>query len=214
MPPIQTLPDPPNFLTPKTYARHITALCTADPDLAAVVDRFGHPPFWTREPGFVTLVHIILEQQVSLASAQAALDRLKIEADPLTPESLLSLDDETLRRVGFSRQKMRYARLLAHAVLSGELDLDGMGALPDAEAHSALTALKGIGPWTADVYLLMALRRADMWPIGDRALVVAMREVKGLDHDPSQVEMAEIGAAWRPVRAVAARILWHHYLSR
>ena len=179
-----------------------------------MVDRFGLPPFWTREPGFVTLVHIILEQQVSLASAQAALDRLKIEADPLTPESLLSLDDETLRRVGFSRQKTRYARLLAHAVLSGDLNLDGMVDLPDHEAQSALTALKGIGPWTADVYLLMALRRADMWPIGDRALVVAAREVKGLDHDPSPAEMREIGAAWQPVRAVAARILWHHYLSR
>lgn len=201
-------------LTPESYTHHITALCTADPDLAAVVDRFGLPPFWTREPGFVTLVHIILEQQVSLASAQAALDRLKIEADPLTPESLLSLDDETLRRVGFSRQKTRYARLLAHAVLSGDLNLDGMVDLPDHEAQSALIALKGIGPWTADVYLLMALRRADMWPIGDRALVVAAREVKGLDHDPSPAEMDTIGAAWQPVRAVAARILWHHYLSR
>ncbi|MBP7961703.1 MAG: DNA-3-methyladenine glycosylase 2 family protein [Caldilineaceae bacterium] len=211
---MQTHPAPPNSLTPESYAHHITALCAADPDLAGVVDRFGPPPFWTREPGFVTLVHIILEQQVSLASAQAALDRLKIEADPLTPQSLLALDDETLRRVGFSRQKIRYARLLAHAVLTGELDLDGMAHLPDAEAQSALTALKGIGPWTADVYLLMALRRADMWPIGDRALVVAAREVKGLDHDPSAAEMGEIGEAWRPVRAVAARILWHHYLSR
>ncbi len=201
-------------LTPETYAHHIAALCNQDPDLAAVVDRFGPPPFWTREPGFVTLVHIILEQQVSLASAQAALDRLKVEADPLIPQSLLALDDETLRRVGFSRQKTRYARLLAEAILTGGLDVDGLAALPDAEAQSALTALKGIGPWTADVYLLMALRRADMWPIGDRALVVAAREVKGLDHDPSATEMSEIGEAWRPVRAVAARILWHHYLSR
>ena len=211
---MQTHPVPPNSLTPATYAHHITALCTADPDLAQVVARFGPPPFWTREPGFVTLVHIILEQQVSLASAQAALDRLKIEADPLTPESLLSLDDETLRRVGFSRQKTRYARLLAEAVLTGALDVDGLAALTDDEAQSALIALKGIGPWTADVYLLMALRRADMWPVGDRALVVAAREVKGLDHDPSPAEMGEIGAAWQPVRAVAARILWHHYLSR
>ena len=206
--------DLPTSLTPETYTDHITALCNQDPDLAQVVHRFGPPPFWTREPGFVTLVHIILEQQVSLASAQAALDRLKVEADPLTPQSLLALDDESLRRVGFSRQKSRYARLLAEAVLTGTLDLDGMAALPDDAAQSALTALKGIGPWTADVYLLMALRRADMWPIGDRALVVAAREVKGLDHDPSPAEMMEIGAAWQPVRAVAARILWHHYLSR
>lgn len=211
---MSSLPAWPNRLTSDTYARHVIALCTADPDLATVVDRFGPPPFWTREPGFVTLVHIILEQQVSLASAQAALDRLKGVADPLTPASLLALDDDTLRRVGFSRQKMGYARLLAQAVLAGDLDLDRLVTLPDDEARTALTALKGIGPWTADVYLLMALRRADMWPVGDRALVVAVREVKGLDHDPTPAEMGQIGEAWRPVRAVAARILWHHYLSR
>lgn len=209
-----TLPDPPNALTPETYTRHITALCAGDPDLARVVERHGPPPLWVWEEGFVGLLHTILGQQVSQASAQAVLDRLKMAADSLTPESLLALDDETLRRVGLSRQKIRYARGLAQALLAGDLDLDRVAALPDAAAHAALTALPGIGPWTADVFLIMSLRRADVWPVGDRALVVASRQVKGMDHDPSPGEMDQIGAAWRPVRAVAARILWHHYLSR
>ena len=209
-----TLPDPPNALTPETYTHHITALCAGDPDLAQVVERHGLPPLWVWEEGFPGLIHTILGQQVSQASAQAVLDRLKMAADSLTPKSLLALDDETLRRVGLSRQKTRYARGLAQAVLAGDLDLDRVAALPNDQVRSALIALPGIGPWTADVFLVMCLRRADVWPVGDRALVVATREVKGLRHDPSPAEMDQIGAAWRPLRAVAARILWHHYLSR
>lgn len=201
-------------LTEPLFQHQVAKLCRQDLDLATVVHRFGPPPFWRRDPGFQTLVHIILEQQVSLASAQAALDRLLALVCPLTPAGFLELDDVTLRAVGFSRQKSRYCRLLAQAILTGQLDLDGLAVLEDEAARQVLLAQTGIGPWTAEIYLLMVLRRPDAWPLGDRALVVAAREVKGLEQDPSTEELARLGEAWRPWRAVAARILWHHYLSR
>jgi len=200
-------------LTPALFHHALAVLAEADADLAAIHTRLGPPPFWTREPGFPTFVHIILEQQVSLASAQAAFDRLRAVANPLTPERFLELDDATLRNIGFSRQKLDYCRLLARALIAGELDLIALHEMPDAAVRDQLLQRKGIGPWTADVYLLMALRRSDIWPIGDRALVVAVREVKGLPHDPTPVEMEMFGTAWQPWRAVAARLLWHHYLN-
>lgn len=188
-------------------------LAQTDPDLASIFHRLGTPPLWDREPGFPTLVYIILEQQVSLASAKAAFERLCAVTDPLTPESLLELDDEAMRAVGFSRQKARYSRGLAEAILAGTFDPEALPSLADEEVRMRLVSLKGIGQWTADVYLLMVLRRPDIWPIGDRALVVAVREVKGLEADPSPEKMEELGEAWRPWRSVAARLLWHHYLN-
>ena len=187
-------------------------LTAQDADLAAIVQRWGPPPLWAREPGFPTLVHIILEQQVSLASARAAFDRLLALTTPLTPTRFLELDDATLRAVGFSRQKTGYSRHLAQAIVTGAFDIDGLAALPDDAARTALVARKGIGPWTADIYLLMCLGRPDVWPVGDLALQVAMQSIKGLAQRPTVVEMEKIGEAWRPWRAVAARLLWHHYL--
>jgi DNA-3-methyladenine glycosylase II len=195
------------------FASALSALTTLDADLSLVVERHGPPPFWTREPGFATLALIILEQQVSLASARAAYDRLEAATAPLTPESLLSLDDETMRTVGFSRQKAGYARGLAQHVLDGRLDLDNLGELSEDEAYRQLLQVKGIGPWSAQVYLLMALRRPDIWPLGDLALVIAMQGLKQLAQRPTADEMAALAEPWRPWRAVAARILWHHYLS-
>ena len=200
-------------LTTESLLSAIEELAARDADLARVYARLGAPPLWEREPGFATLIHMILEQQVSLASAKAAFDKLLSVAKVLTPETFLALDDAQLRSMGFSRQKMRYGRFLAQALLDGSLDLEGVAALPDEEARAELCKLKGIGPWTADVYLLMVLRRVNVWPIGDRALVVAAREVKGLAADPSPAEMETLGEAWRPYRAVAARLLWHHYLN-
>jgi DNA-3-methyladenine glycosylase II len=203
------------FLEPLTEARlleGVAVLTAQDADLAAVVHRWGPPPLWAREPGFPTLIHIILEQQVSLASARAAFDRLLALATPLTPTRFLELDDATLRTVGFSRQKTGYSRHLAQAIVTGEFDIDGLGTLPDDAARTALVARKGIGPWTADIYLLMCLGRPDVWPVGDLALQVAMQSIKGLAQRPTVVEMEKIGEAWRPWRAVAARLLWHHYL--
>jgi DNA-3-methyladenine glycosylase II len=188
-------------------------LTAQDPDLAGVIARFGYPPLWPREPGFPTLLKLILEQQVSLASAQAAYDRLLGVVGMLTPERLLALDDETLRVVGFSRQKARYARLLAEAVLSGSLDVDALPRLDNESVRAELQKITGIGPWTAEVYLLMALLRPDVWPRGDIALASAAQQVKGLPSRPSQTELHDLAEQWRPWRAVAARILWHHYLS-
>ncbi len=204
----------PAALTEASFATAIAELARRDPALARIIHDHGHPPFWVRPPGFTTLVHIILEQQVSLASAQAALDKLLGLTSPLTPENFLAHSDETLRAAGFSRQKTRYCRLLASALLTGELNLDTLPTLPDEQAHTALTALTGIGAWTADIYLLMALRRPDTWPAGDLALQVAVQRIRNLPARPASPDMPALAENWRPWRAVAARILWHDYLSR
>ena len=188
-------------------------LAARDPALGAVAARYGPPPLWAREPGFPTLVHLILEQQVSLSSAQAAFDRLRAVADPLTPAAFLALDDAALLAIGFSRQKARYGRALAAAVQDGSLDLGGLHALDDEGVDATLTAVPGIGPWTATIYRLMVLLRPDAWPVHDIALAQAIAEVRGLDRRPSADEMRDLAEGWRPWRAVAARILWHHYLS-
>ena len=192
----------------------VQELAAHDADLAEIVARHGPPPLWDREPGFPTLLHIVLEQQVSLASARAAFDRLRVVADPLTPSRFLELTDAELLAIGFSRQKARYGRALAEAIDTGELDLDGLASIEDDAVHRTLQAIPGIGPWTSTIYLLMVLGRPDVWPAGDMALAAAVAEVKGLDHRPDATEMTELGAAWRPWRSVAARLFWHDYLAR
>lgn len=206
--------SPSAVLTEELLARGVRILSRRDPDLARIVKTHGPPPMWARRPGFSTLIHIILEQQVSLASARAAYLRLRAAISPITPRRFLTLSDARLKAVGFSRQKTGYGRGLARAILDGQLDLDGLKRLDDASARSALLALRGIGPWTADIYLLMALRRPDVWPHGDLALAVAAQRVKSLSARPSYDELASMSDAWRPWRAVAARLLWHDYLSR
>jgi DNA-3-methyladenine glycosylase II len=200
-------------LTAATLTHALADLTSRDPLLARIVAVYGPPPLWPREPGFGTLLHIILEQQVSLASAQAAFDRLLIVAAPLTPERFLALDDATLKTVGFSRQKITYGRSLAQAILSRQLDLDGLTGQDDDAARAALVRVKGIGRWTADIYLLLALRRPDVWPSGDLALAAAVQGALGLSTMPRPAELETIGEQWRPWRAVAARLLWHFYLS-
>ncbi len=184
-----------------------------DPNLAKVVETYGPPPLWDREPGFPSLLKIILEQQVSLQSAQATYDKLVARLGNLTPESFLTLNDVELKEDGFSRQKSRYGRILAQSIIDGSTDLFALEELSDAEVAEKLTSLTGIGPWTAGIYLLMILCRPDVWPRGDLALLKAMKEVKGLEDVPDNETAAEIAEAWSPWRSVAARILWHHYLS-
>jgi DNA-3-methyladenine glycosylase II len=188
-------------------------LAGRDADLARVVEAFGPPPLWAREPGFGTLVYIILEQQVSLASARAAYQRLSAAISPLSPENFLTLEDETLKAIGFSRQKTTYGRILARAILEGALDLDRLEGLEDDEVRVEMTRIKGIGRWTADIYLMEALLRPDIWPTGDLALAAAVRRVKNLDAVPGPAVLHELGEAYRPWRAVAARLFWHYYLS-
>ncbi|HZH89257.1 MAG TPA: hypothetical protein VEX70_01430 [Pyrinomonadaceae bacterium] len=204
----------PKILDSKSYAEGLRYLAGRDPDLARLFSEFGTPPEWFREPGFPTLVHIILEQQVSLASARVAFTRLLSLASPLTPERFLALGDAELKGAGFSRQKTLYGRHLAQAVIEGRLNLESFGRLGDAEVKAELTRVKGIGAWTADIYLLMSLRRPDAWPAGDLALAVALQEVRRLPSRPAPANLATIAEEWRPWRAVAARLLWNYYLNR
>lgn len=206
-------PAPPPPLSAEALDQALQSLAARDPILARLLAEFGPPPMWAREPGFPTLLRTILEQQVSLASARAAYEKLLVIATPLTPERLLELSDSELKAVGFSRQKARYGRELAAAIASGQLNLDGLHALDDEDARAELTRVKGIGRWTADIYLLLALRRSDIWPAGDLALATAVRQAMGLAATPDSARMEVIGATWRPWRAAAARLLWHYYLS-
>jgi DNA-3-methyladenine glycosylase II len=200
-------------LSESTFHEAIIQLCKQDEDLAGIVERVGVPPMWVREPGFPTLVWIILEQQVSLASAKAAYDRLLARVSPLTARSFLTLNDQELKQIGFSRQKTGYCRALAESIQNGELNLKDFAGLDDETVRRKLTDHKGIGAWTAEIYLLMALRRPDVWPRHDLALAVAVQQVKKLNSRPSPEELETLSIPWKPWRAVAARMLWHHYLN-
>jgi len=200
-------------LTPDNYQKGLNWLAEQDKDLGRVLSRFGPPPMWDREPGFATLIQIILEQQVSLASAKAAFLRLGQAVPQISATEFLKLDDRQLKQIGFSRQKIRYARILAQKVVTEQVHLGQLSTRSDDEVRDELQKITGIGRWTADIYLLMALRRPDIWPAGDLALIRAAQEVKKLQNRPSTEEFAQLGEKWKPWRAVAARILWHYYLS-
>lgn len=200
-------------LNESTLAAGSAYLAACDEDIAAIVKRLGSPPLWPRRPGFGTLVHIILEQQVSLASARAAYERLLARTGRLTPQAFLVLDDDELRRVGFSHQKSGYVRHLARLIIDGEIDLESIHSMDDASARTTLMRVKGVGPWSADIYLLMALGRPDIWPSGDLALAAAVQQIKRLPARPDYTELDALSAAWKPWRAVAARIFWNHYLN-
>ena len=200
-------------LTQKSLALAARELAARDKLLAAIHANHGDPPLWRRASGFSTLVHIILEQQVSLKSAKAMLVRLEGAVQPFTPERFIELGDTYLRRLGVTRQKSAYVLHLSSSIVSGELSFTRLARMSDDDARGALTRIKGIGSWSADVYLLMAMRRADIWPAGDLALAVAMKELKGLPHRPGPIELEKLAERWRPHRAVAARMLWQYYLG-
>ena len=201
-------------LTQKTLALAARELAGRDELLAAIHARYGDPPLWQRATGFRTLVHIILEQQVSLSSAKSMLSRLESAIQPFTPERFVELGNDDLRGLGVTRQKSAYLLHLADSIVSGQLSLRGLSRLNDEQALLRLTGIKGIGLWSANIYLLMAMRRADIWPAGDLALAVAIKELKGLAARPSPEELEKIAEQWRPHRAVAARMLWQYYLGR
>jgi DNA-3-methyladenine glycosylase II len=202
------------MLDEQFFVRAVRQLSEKDVDLAAVIKNYGVPPLWTREPGFPTLVYIILEQQVSLASARALYQRLQDVVKPFTPGRFLQLTEAEMRHLGFSRQKAHYTRLLAEAIHRKQFALHKLHELEDALAREQLMNLKGIGTWTADIYLLSALRRPDIWPVGDLALATAVQEVKRLRKRPSPERLEKMSAPWRPFRAVAARLFWHAYLCK
>ena len=182
--------------------------------LAGIHAVHGDPPLWQRAAGFQTLVHIILEQQVSLKSAKAMLVRLEAAIQPFTPAKFIELGDSYLRGLGVTRQKSAYLLHLSDSIVNGDLSFVRLARMSDEEARLVLTRVKGIGSWSADVYLLMAMRRADIWPAGDLALAVAMKELKGLASRPGPEELERLAETWRPHRAVAARMLWQYYLGK
>lgn len=188
-------------------------LAVRDPDLAAIIRQYGYPPMWMRPNSFETLVHIILEQQVSLASALSALNKLREYVSELTPDRIIPLTDTEMRACYVSRQKAGYIRYLAQQLHSGRLDLQQLENLSDDDVRAQLIALKGIGHWTIDVYLMFVLRRADIFPIGDLAAVNALKKVKDLSAGISREEMLEVAAQWKPCRTIATMLLWHDYLS-
>jgi DNA-3-methyladenine glycosylase II len=197
----------------RNFHRICDDLAAKDDSLASIINAHRYPPLWTRPNTFETLVHIILEQQVSLASALAALNKLRERIKKVTPENFLELTDEELKACYFSRQKMIYAKELAAELSDGRLDLPALEKLPDDQVRARLIRLKGIGNWTIDVYLMFVLQRADIFPIGDLAAVNALRRVKKLSKDTSKEHLLEVTNTWQPYRTVATMLLWHLYLS-
>jgi DNA-3-methyladenine glycosylase II len=200
-------------LNKTTLAHAVRSLASLDRDLAKIATDLGPPPLWERHQNFQTLIHIILEQQVSLSSARATFDRLLAVATPLTPERFLQLNDTELKSIGFSRQKTSYGRCLADAIVRRDLDIAALNSMDDETVRSELMRIKGIGRWTSDIYLLMALLRPDVWPRGDLALASAVKQVKRLRERPTEDVLDSISNEWKPWRSVAARLLWHYYLS-
>jgi DNA-3-methyladenine glycosylase II len=201
------------LLTQKSLALAARELAARDEMLAAIHAEHGDPPLWRRDAGFTTLVHIILEQQVSLKSAKSMLVRLNGAIQPFTPERFIELGEMHLRGLGVTRQKSSYLLCLSTSIVNGNLSFMKLARMSDDDARVTLTRIKGIGSWSADVYLLMAMRRADIWPAGDLALAVAMKELMGLAARPSALELERWAEQWRPHRAVAARMLWQYYLG-
>jgi len=189
----------------------IDALCTQAPEFVAVVERTGTPPLRRTPGGFAGVLRIITGQQLSKASAAAIWQRMEERLAPLTPEHFTHVSEDDLRGVGQSRSKVRTIQALAEAVNSGALNLVTLGQYSDQQVAMQLTQVKGIGPWTAEIYLLSCLGRPDVWPAGDLALQVAAADISGVEGRLNVEEMQQIGAQWRPWRAVAARLLWAWY---
>lgn len=189
-------------------------LAEKDRHLRQIIDTYSYPPLYKRKHGFETLLHIILEQQVSLASAKAALDKLKEKTGRISPQKILALTDEELKACYFSRQKIVYARQLAAAVISKKLRFQHLTEADDETVRRELKKIKGIGDWTADVYLMLVLQRTDLFPLGDIALINAIKDVKSLPQHTSAIEILAIASQWKPYRTIAAFLLWHHYLNK
>ncbi|WP_293311261.1 DNA-3-methyladenine glycosylase family protein [Pedobacter sp. UBA5917] len=184
-----------------------------DVDLQAILDRYGYPPFWSRPNTFESLVHIILEQQVSLASALATLNKLKEKIGEITPARLLLLTDQELRDCYFSRQKTVYARHLAENIISGALSLREMETMDDSAIRNQLKTIKGIGDWTVDIYLIFMLHHTDVFPIGDLAAVNSLKKIKGLAAGVIKEEVLTVADQFKPYRTIAVMLLWHVYLE-
>lgn len=202
---------PPRIIETEADVRAgVRALRRKCPHMARVHDRTGDPPLRRHAPGFEGLARIIVGQQLSIASAEAIWGRVRLAAQPMTPRKFLALTDNELRGAGLSRGKVRTLRAVCQAVADG-LDLDRLAHAPEGDVHEALTALHGIGPWSADIYLLFCLGRADAFAAGDLALQTAAERALGLKARPSSEALLDIAERWRPWRGVAAHLLWAYY---
>ena len=190
--------------------KDIDQLIQIDRIFAFINDRYGKPPDWTRPPGFISLSRIILEQQLSLSSAQAHFLRLSNYLQEFTPSNILKLTDEEMRNCHISRQKALYLRTLSASVLRGETELEKLSDLDETAARKQLTSVKGIGNWTADIYLMFCLQLKDIFPVGDIAIVNTVRELCGVK---TKNEILLLAEKWIPFRSLASYFLWHYYLS-
>jgi len=185
-----------------------------EPKLEQVIREYDYPPFWHRDPNFATLILTILEQQVSLAAAKAAYNKLLEHVNELNPENLLQLSDEELRACYFSRQKIHYSRVLASEIIEGKLILKELNQLPEDQIRKRLIKLKGIGEWTVDMYVLMSLHFPDIFPPGDLATIKAIYELKLIHSEASKAEIIEYMRKFSPYRSVATYLLWHAYIEK
>ncbi len=201
----------PARLTELSLKRGLDELARRDRHVAAALERHGYPALRRAEAGFGALLRVIVGQQVSIQSAAAIWKRVEALAAPLGAERYMALAEADLRAAGLSRQKVRYSRSLAELVATGRVALDKLPALDDDAAVTMLTAVDGIGRWTAEVYLLFALGRADAWPADDLGLMSAMQRMKRLRSRPTRARMLALGEAWRPWRGAGAHLLWHYY---
>jgi DNA-3-methyladenine glycosylase II len=197
-----------------TFTVLCNQLAAADADLALIITKYGYPFFWSREVSFKTLVHIILEQQVSLASAKAALIKLQQKLGTITPEGFVLLSDDDLKACYFSRQKIGYVKGLANAIITKQLSLNELVAMDDDTVRRTLKQLKGIGDWTVDVFLMMALHRCNLFPTGDIALIKSIKEVKQLPPNTSKNDILQLATGWQPYRTIAAYLLWWAYINK
>ena len=203
-----------NIFSKENFHSICELLSKKDETLRKIIDEYGLPPMWSRPAIFQSLILTILEQQVSLASAYSAFKKLKEKIGFVTPKKILALTDAELRACYFSRQKIIYARALATAIITKKLNLKKLALLTDEEIRTELKKIKGIGDWTVDVYLMHALQRSDLFPLGDIALVNSLKHVKQLHPKTTKEGMLAIAESWRPYRTVASMILWHAYIKR
>lgn len=200
-------------LNKKSLHKAAYYLSTVDKDLARLLNNEGVPPLWGRKPGFATLIRIILEQQVSLASGKAMFKKLQKHIVPFTPQHFNQLGIEYLKSLGVTRQKSAYLFNVANSIIDASLNFHVLHKAENTTAKDMLMKIKGIGSWTADIYLLMVLKRPDIFPSGDIAIINTIKIIKRLRSHPTEKKIIKIAEKWKPYRSVAARMLWQHYLS-
>ena len=204
-------PEAVSAVPDKSLIPALEALSQYDPDFARAYSLCGVPPVRSQLGGFEGLVNMIISQQISIHAAKSIRDRLRNAVPDLSAERVLNLKDEDLKAIGLSRPKQAYIRSLAETVQGGGLDFSAFDDMEDEAIVKALTAVKGIGRWTAEIYLLFVLERPDVFPAADLALQASFARLKGLDERPNEKEIRGLVETWRPWRSAGARFLWHHY---